>query len=40
MYKNDKQSIIKAQSGDKEELEELIKNNNRFNMEYCKKISR
>ena len=28
MYKNDKQSIIKAQSGDKEELEELIKNNN------------
>ena len=30
--------IKKAQSGDKEELEELIKNNNRFNMEYCKKI--
>ena len=34
------QSIIKAQSGNKEELEKLINNNNRFNMEYCKKISR
>ena len=40
MYKNDTQSIIKAQSGDKEELEELIKKNNRLNLEYCKKISR
>lgn len=39
MYDNDKESIIKAQSGDKIELEKLIKYNNRPYMEHCKKIS-
>lgn len=38
MYENDMKSIVKAQNGDKIELEKLIKYNNRFNMEYCKKI--
>lgn len=38
MYKNDIESIKKAQEGDKEELERLIQNNNRINMEYSKKI--
>lgn len=35
MYENDKESIIKAQQGDKLELENLIKYNNRTNLEYC-----
>ncbi len=38
MYENDMESIKKAQSGDKYELERLIKQNNRINMECCKKI--
>ena len=38
MYENYIQSIRKAQEGDKFELEKLIKENNRINMEYCKKI--
>ena len=38
MYENDIKSIIKAQKGDKIELERLIKYNNRINLEYCKKI--
>ena len=38
MYENDIDTIKKAQEGDKEELEKLIKENNRTNMEYSKKI--
>ncbi len=38
MYEDYIQSIKKAQEGDKFELEKLIKENNRTNMEYCKKI--
>ena len=38
MYENDIESIKKAQEGDKIELEKLVKNNNRINMEHCKKI--
>ena len=38
MYENDFQAIKKAQHGDKFELEKLIKENNRINMEYSKKI--
>lgn len=38
MYENDIESIKKAQEGDKLELEKLVKNNNRINMEHCKKI--
>ena len=38
MYENDMKSIKRAQEGDKIELGKLIKYNNRFNMEYCKKI--
>ena len=38
MYENDIKAIKKAQKGDKEELEKLIKDNNRINMEYSKKI--
>lgn len=38
MYENDINAIKKAQEGDKEELEKLIKDNNRINMEYSKKI--
>ena len=38
MYENDMKSIKKAQNGDKIELERLIKQNNRINMEYSKKI--
>ena len=40
MYENDINSIKKAQLGDKNELENLIKYNNRTYMEYCKKVSR
>ena len=35
MYENDIQAIKKAQAGDKKELEELIKNNDRSDMEHC-----
>ena len=38
MYESDLQAIKKAQAGDKIQLENLIKNNERINMEYCKKI--
>lgn len=38
MYENDLEAIKKAQAGDKLELEKLIKDNNRINMEHCKKI--
>ena len=38
MYENDIKAIKRAQKGDKEELEKLINNNNRTNMEYSKKI--
>ena len=34
MYENDIKAIKRAQKGDKEELEKLIKDNNRINMEY------
>ena len=33
MYENDIKAIKKAQEGDKEELEKLIRDNNRINME-------
>ena len=38
MYENDTKSIERAQAGDKAELEKLINDNNRVNMEYCKNI--
>lgn len=38
MYENSLSLIKKAQDGSKQELEELIKNNNRTYMEHCKKI--
>lgn len=38
MYEDYIQSIKKAQEGDKFELEKLIRENNRINMEYCKKV--
>lgn len=38
MYENDRESIKKAQAGDKIELEKLIQSNNRINLEHCKKI--
>lgn len=38
MYENDIDAIKKAQKGDKEELEKLINDNNRTNMEYSKEI--
>lgn len=34
MYENDIKAIKRAQEGDKEELEKLIRDNNRINMEY------
>ncbi len=34
MYENDIKAIKRAQKGDKEELEKLITDNNRINMEY------
>ena len=34
MYENDIKAIKKAQEGDKEELDRLIRDNNRTNMEY------
>lgn len=38
MFENDVKSIMKAQTGDKEEMTKLIEENNRINMEYSKKI--
>lgn len=38
MYDNNIQSIIKAQNGDKNELQRLINENNRTYLEHCKKI--
>lgn len=38
MFENSIEAIKKVQSGDKYELERIIKDNNRFNMEYSKKI--
>lgn len=38
MYENDIKAIKRAQKGDKEELEKLITDNNRINMEHSKKI--
>lgn len=38
MYENSIESIKKAKSGDIYELERLIRDNNRLNLEYCKKI--
>lgn len=38
MYENNIKAIKKAQEGDKEELEKIINDNNRTNMEYSKKI--
>lgn len=35
MYENDMESIKKAQQGDNYELENLIKANNRTDMEHC-----
>ena len=34
MYENDIKAIKRAQEGDKEELDKLIRDNNRTNMEY------
>ena len=38
MYENSLDSIKKAQNGDKQELWKLMRENNRTNMEHCKKI--
>ena len=38
MYENSIDSIKKAQNGDKEELWNLMRENNRINMEHCKKV--
>ena len=38
MFENDIKRIMKAQSGDKEQMTKLIEENNRINMEYSKKI--
>lgn len=38
MFENSIEAIKSAQSGNKYELERIIKDNNRFNMEYSKKI--
>ncbi len=38
MFENSIEAIKKAQSGDKYEMERMIKDNNRINLEYCKKI--
>lgn len=35
MYENSTEAIKKAQSGDKYELERIIRDNNRTYMEYC-----
>ncbi len=38
MFENSIEAIKKAQSGDKYEMERMIRDNNRSNMEYCKEI--
>jgi len=38
MYEKDKSLIIKAQKGDNKSLEQLMIENNRINMECCKKV--
>ena len=38
MFENDNNTIKKAQQGDKFELEKLIKQNQRTNMEHSKKV--
>ena len=38
MYENDINSIKKLKNGDKFEMERLIRDNNRTNLEYSKKI--
>ena len=38
MYENDIETIKKTQEGDKTELEKLVQDNNRVNMEYSKKV--
>ena len=38
MYENSLDSIKKAQNGDKQELWNLMRENNRTNMEYSEKI--
>ena len=40
MFENDNNTIKKAQQGDKFELEKLIKQNQRTNMEHSKKVQR
>lgn len=38
MFENSIEAIKKAQSGDKYEMERMIRDNNRINLEYCQKI--
>ncbi len=40
MHEREKALIVQAQQGDKEKLSQIIENNKRTNMEYCKKIFR
>ena len=38
MFENSIEAIKKAQSGDKYEMEKMIRDNNRINLEHCQKI--
>ena len=38
MFENTIEAIKKAQSGDKYEMERMIRDNNRINLEHCQKI--
>ncbi len=38
MFENSIEAIKKAQSGDKYEMERMIRDNNRINLEHCQKI--
>ena len=38
MYENNIENIKRAKSGDEEAMTKLIKDNNRTNLEYCKKV--
>lgn len=40
MQAREKTLIAQAQQGDKEKLAQILDENKRFNMEYCKKIFR
>ncbi len=40
MHERKKNLIVLAQKGDKEALAQIIEENRRINMEYCKKICR